>query len=45
MFDAGLEQVESNLSRSVLTRLKKAVVLRKKGEVKAKAHFRRWATK
>ncbi|CAM9356602.1 unnamed protein product [Ectocarpus fasciculatus] len=38
-------KVEVNLCRSVLTRLQQAVVLRKKREVAARAHFRRWASR
>ncbi|CAM9767630.1 unnamed protein product [Ectocarpus sp. 12 AP-2014] len=38
-------KVEVNLCRSVLTRLQQAVVLRKKREVTARAHFKRWATR
>ncbi|CAM9191270.1 unnamed protein product [Hapterophycus canaliculatus] len=38
-------KVEVNLSRSVLARLKQAVLLRKKREVIARVHFRRWASR
>ncbi|CAM9356271.1 unnamed protein product [Scytosiphon promiscuus] len=36
-------RVEVNLSRSVLARLKQAILLRKKREITARMHFKRWA--
>ncbi|CAN0229446.1 unnamed protein product, partial [Pylaiella littoralis] len=38
-------KVDVNLCRAAIKRLEQAVVLRKKFEVKARAHFRRWASK